>query len=264
MIIDSRQLVKELLADLKKEFQKFEKVVLAAVIIGEDAAGLSFLLQKQKVAQILGIKLKIYQFSADISNEELIEKIEKISQNKEIKGIIIQLPLPAKFNLVRILNGLPAEKDVDALGSCPFVLAPAAGVVKLLFEKHNIDCQNKRIVINGFGRLVGKPVYHWLKKEFPASNIFVLEKDTPNKEQVIRRTDILISGVGKANLIPADWIEQGTMVIDFGCHFQKGRICGDVAPEAADKARLFTPTPGGTGPILVTMIFRNLLTLLLL
>ncbi len=260
MIIHGRKLAKELTAQLKKEFKKFKKVKLAAVTVGENPASISFLEQKKRMADSVGVELKIYKFSPEISTEELAEELKKLSQAELITGIIIQLPLPQKFNLTEILKVLPPQKDVDALLSHSPVLAPTVEVVRFIFERYQINPTNKKILLTGYGRLVGKPIYRWLKDQVLARNIFVVGKDTPKKEKerLIKTADILVSGVGKANLIPESWVKPGAVVIDFGFDVKNGKIYGDVSPQASKKAKLFTPTPGGTGPILVAMIFKNL------
>lgn len=262
MIIDGKKIGKEILSSLKKELSKFKKIILAIVVVGNNPASWSFLKQKEKIAKYLGIELKVYKFPSTISNKELILEIEKITEDEKVKGIIIQLPLPKKLNLSEVLKVIPPQKDVDALGEKPINLAPSVEVVKFIFKKYSIKYNDKSIVINGFGRLIGKPIYNWLKETVSLSNISIIEKNTLNKEKLIKKADIIISGVGKANLIPANLIKRNAVVIDFGYDFQKGKIYGDIEKESADKTRLFTPTPGGTGPILVAMIFKNLVNLL--
>ena len=264
MIINGKKLAKEILVDLKKEFKKFKKVILAAVVIGNNPASFSFLKQKQKTAEKLGVELKIYKFPASISNKKVIAEIEKICQKKETKGLIVQLPLPRKFNQSEILKSIPAKKDVDALGEKPFNLAPAVEVIRFIFKKYKINYKNKKIALIGLGKLVSQPIYYWLKEKVPQSNISVIQKNVSKKERekLIKTADILISGVGQANLVPAKWVKKGVVVIDFGYNFKKSKPYGDIEKKAASRARLFTPTPGGTGPILVGLIFKNLLNLI--
>lgn len=262
MIINGKKLAQEILADLKKKFKKFKKVTLAAIMVGDNPASFSFLKQKQKIAQKLGVELKIFKLSASFSNKKVITEIKKIAGKKQIKGIIVQLPLPEKFNSAKILETLPAQKDVDALGNKAVVLAPSVEVIKFVFKKYKINYRNKKIVINGLGNLIGQPIYNWLK--IVACDVLAIEKTAAIKKRkrLIQEADILISGAGKANMVPTKWIKKGTIIIDFGYDFIKGKIYGDVEKKASSKAKIFTPTPGGTGPILVAMVFKNLLNLL--
>lgn len=267
MLIDGKKIAQGLIDDLQKEFSKFQKVTVAAVVVGDDPASFSFLKQKQKKAQDIGIGLEIHKMPFDISEFELVNKIKILSGDERIKGLILQLPLPPRFlEISKILNAIPSEKDVDALSEKSIVLPPSVGVVKLLLEKYKINLANKKVVINGLGRLVGKPIYNWLRQqpELELGDLAAIEKDTSQKEreQLIKTADILISGVGKANLISSALIKKGAVVIDFGTARCGGKLCGDIEQVAAEKARLFTPTPGGTGPILVAIIFKNLLDLL--
>lgn len=264
MIIDGKKLAEELTVDLKKQFKKFKKIILAAIIIGNEPASLSFLKQKSRLGKILGIELKIYKLPAGVSEKRLIEEVKKLGRNKKIAGIIIQLPLAKRFNLEKILKALPANKDIDALSPKSLVFAPAIEVIKFIFKKYRIKPKNKKIVLIGLGRLVGKPIYFWLKSQKLSQNIFVIEENisADKRTDLIKRADILISGVGKANLISENLVKKGAIVIDFGYSFKKGKIYGDINKKAAVKARLFTPTPGGTGPLLVVMLFQNLFSLL--
>jgi len=260
VIINGKKLAQEIINSLTG---KFEKVILTIVVVDGNKSILSFIKQKQKVAEKLGITLKVFEFSNSVSETDVIEKIKYLGAEKEVKGIIVQLPLPKHFNSFRILNSVPKEKDVDALSSNAELLPVSVEAVRFILEKYKIDL-NKKIAIVGLGRLVGKPIYNWFSEKTNRNNISVIEIDTPvqNRNEIIENADILISGVGKANLISADIVKKGSVVIDFGYDFLQGKICGDVEKSASKKANLFTPTPGGTGPILVSMIFKNLFNLL--
>ncbi|MEK7482557.1 MAG: bifunctional 5,10-methylenetetrahydrofolate dehydrogenase/5,10-methenyltetrahydrofolate cyclohydrolase [Patescibacteria group bacterium] len=261
MIIDGKKLAAGLLSDLAKEFAFKKGLTVAAIVAGDNPAALSFIKQKEKIAWLLGIELMILNLSETADESDFISEIKKLNIDDNISGIIVQLPLPGHIPADKILSFIAPNKDIDALGPSPLVLAPAVKVCQFIFEKYNIDLVDKKIVVAGQGRLVGKPVADWLASQ----NIraFVINRDTleDEKESLIREADVLISGVGQAGLIQANWIKGGAAVIDFGCDFKDGKIAGDIAPQAGERAGLFTPTPGGTGPILSCFIFDNLLCL---
>ncbi len=262
MIIDGRKIAKEVLSRLEKEFVKFGKVKIAAFVVGDNPASFSFLKQKRKTAEKLGIEIIICHLPLNIEQERLGEKIKELNNNSAIKAIILQLPLPAGFGLEEITKEISPQKDIDALSSRSLVLAPAVEVVKLIFDKYQVDYRQSKITLVGFGRLTGKPIGEWLSSQ--AVDFFLVDENSSaeDRENRIKTTDILISGVGKANLVPAAWLKQGVVVIDFGYDFRENRIFGDFEQKGAEKAKLFTPTPKGTGPILVAMLFQNLLKLL--
>jgi len=259
MIINGKELSQYIIRRLRKEFSNFREVNLAIIAVGNNPSVFSFIKQKKRTADNLGVNLKVYRFQKSVSTRRLIQKIVELGKDKKIQGIILQLPLPENINPDDVISFIPPEKDVDGFVEKSVNLPPSVEVVKFLMRRHNINYRGKKVVIVGYGRLVGKPIYNWLKKK--NVKIFVIEKQTLLKERrkIIESADILISGVGKANLIPATWIKRNSIIIDFGYDFKNGKIYGDVSKNASKNALLFTPTPNGTGPILVAMIFRNLL-----
>ncbi len=260
MKVDGKKIATSIIEDLKSKFKE-NKAVLVLIAINPDKAILSFIEQKKKTAQRVGVELRIKELDQNITQQEVFSLLKEIGQDKEVDGIIVQLPLPNHLNEQDILDAIPKEKDVDALGKNAENLALSVETVKYIFNKYEIDMDHKVIVLNGFGKLVGMPLYHWFCSLGLKENVIVIKEDTCNKKDLIKKADILISGVGKANLIPSYWLKKGVIIIDFGCEVKQGRIFGDVEKTVKEKARIFTPTPGGTGPILVALIFRNLYSL---
>ena len=259
MIINGKELSQYIIRRLRKEFSNFKKVNLAIIAVGNNPSVFSFIKQKKKTADNLGVNLKVFKFQKSVSTKKLIQKIVELKKDKRIQGIILQLPLPENINPDDIISFIPPEKDVDGFVKKSINLPPSVEVVKFLIRKYNINYKDKKIAIVGFGRLVGKPIYDWFRKK--KVKIFVVEKQAPLKERkkIIKSADILISGVGKANLIPGTWVKKGSVIIDFGYDFKNGKVYGDVSKNASKNALIFTPTPNGTGPILVAMVFKNLL-----
>ena len=260
MIIDGRKLAGEIAGKLKNK-NKLPRLTIGAVLVGGNAASLSFLKQKSKTAEKSGIGFKVFEFDSRIAAARLKREILKLNQDKNINGIIVQLPLPKHVNPDEILAAIDPKKDVDALSKRPLVLAPTLGAVKFIFKKYRIGYKDKEILIIGRGRLVGQPIYEWLVKE--NKRVKVIDERQKNRfPKFTRNADIIISGVGKGGLIKGEMIKRGTILIDFGFDRKDGKITGDFDfKSCAKKAKLITPVPSGMGPIMVAMLFKNLVKL---
>lgn len=277
MVLNGKKLAGELLTELKKEFKKLPPPMAGAVLVGKNPASESFLKQKAKVAEFLNVNFKISRFGEKIGTKKLCKEILKLSKNEKISGIIIQLPLPKHIKMGLVLKTIDPKKDIDALSKNPKVLAPTVEAVKFIFQKYKIGLKNKNILVVGSGRLIGQPIYDWLnaqksyrrsmRSEVKIKIINVKQKNQLPK--LAREADIVISGVGKASLINGNMIKRGlpagrhgAVLIDFGFDRKNGKISGDFDFEScAKKAKIITPVPGGMGPIMVAMLFKNLLKL---
>ncbi|HRY76791.1 MAG TPA: bifunctional 5,10-methylenetetrahydrofolate dehydrogenase/5,10-methenyltetrahydrofolate cyclohydrolase [Candidatus Paceibacterota bacterium] len=265
VIVDGKNLAREVLDDLKPFFA-VRKTALAVISVGDNPASSSFIKEKSRVAGVLGIEFLHFNFTSDVSNKFLRAKIGEIVRRDFIKGVIIQLPLPKKFNVQYLLNAIPVEKDPDLLNERSFgafltgrfkIIPPAAEVVKIILEKYGINPQGKVCAVFGAGRLVGLTVANWLTQE--KATVFIINEFTKQPEKIAKKADILISGVGEPGLITKKMIKKGAVVIDFGYGLKNGKIKGDVDFEKVKKrSSLITPTPGGTGPLLVAALFQNL------
>ncbi|GIW66906.1 MAG: bifunctional protein FolD [Candidatus Parcubacteria bacterium] len=267
MIIDGKKLAEEILTNLKEKRKNYEKLKIAAFLIGKEEEKLSFLKIKQKFAQELNIEFRIYEIDENLPKRKVRRFISQILKHKTIQGAIFQLPIPEKFSTQYLLNSIPAKKDIDCLSSRmlgkfytdSFIIRPpAVEVVDFLKEKYNLEFKGKNVLIVGYGRLVGKPLVHY----FANFNSTVIIAQSQTKiEEYLRIADVIVSGVGKANLIQD--CQKVAVLIDFGYSFENGRIFGDLDFEKLkNKASLITPTPGGTGPILVAKLFENFFKLL--
>ena len=241
MIIDGRGLAGEIIGNLKKK-NKPPRLSIGVVLVGGNAASISF---PKRTRRLLLHK----------------KEILKLNQYKNINGIIVQLPLSKHVNPDEILAAIDPKKDVDALSKRPLVLAPTLEAVKFIFKKYRIGYKDKEILIIGRGRLVGQPIYKWLVKE--NKRVKVIDERQKNRfPKFTRNADIIISGVGKGGLIKGEMIKRGTILIDFGFDRKDGKITGDFDfKSCAKKAKLITPVPGGIGPIMVAMLFKNLVKL---
>ena len=274
------------------------KKILAAVLVGENSASVSFLRQKEKAAKELGIDFRVYEFPENILQDELIQKTEALAEQESVGGLIVQLPLNERIDNREILNAIPPKKDVDVLGERALgafyagrskVLPPAVGVVEEIITNYKparpaggparpaggLQIANLRIVVIGSGSLIGKPISIWLERK--TAELIILNSKTKNIKEKLKDADVIISGAGKPNLFSAEDVKENAIIIDFGYSFIDGKISGDFnassienckpARPAGGPARSagglkienlrYTPTPGGTGPILVAKIMEN-------
>lgn len=243
MIIDGKHIAEEIIAALEKERGDFSALSLAVISEGEDAATESFIKIKSRVAARLNVEVRRYTPS-------------QISEALECDGIIVQLPIP---NAAELLASLPSEKDVDAITEGKkIVRAPVAEAVSEIFVRHNIAAAGKKAVVLGAGKLVGAPVAELLKDL--GADVSVITKNEGTLSDM-KDADIVVLGAGEPGLIKPEMLKEGVILIDAGTSEASGRLAGDANPACAEVASIFTPVPGGIGPIAVAMIFKNLFTL---
>ncbi|MEI6495003.1 MAG: bifunctional 5,10-methylenetetrahydrofolate dehydrogenase/5,10-methenyltetrahydrofolate cyclohydrolase, partial [bacterium] len=199
------------------------------------------------------------EYTDEITEEELAEQVQRLADDSGINGIIVQLPLPKHINASKILNLVPAHKDVDALNADASVLSPVTGAIREILERNNVDLNNKKIVVVGKGKLVGMPTAIWLSQE--GYEVEIVDKNTKDLAGVLQDADVIISGAGVAKLIKPEAIKEGVILIDAGTSEDGGALVGDADSACAGKCSLFTPVPGGVGPITVAVIFKNLASL---
>jgi len=257
MVIDGKKIAAEIIAQLKS-LPRPDKI-LAAVLLGDNSQSKSFLKQKEIMAKDLRVEFQLFQFKEDILEADLIEEIKKIGNDEEIGGIIVQLPLPKHYGREKILGAVNFKKDVDALTleSQKLVNPLPVEVVKDIIQFVGEDIKNKSVAVVGRGFLVGKPIMDWLDKIGVKYVLFHSKSDLSE----IKKADLVISGVGKGGLINPEMLKSGAGVIDFGYDMVDRKIKGDFAVSKVNSqmsnVSFYTPTPGGTGPILVAEIFKN-------
>ncbi|MCB9811664.1 bifunctional 5,10-methylenetetrahydrofolate dehydrogenase/5,10-methenyltetrahydrofolate cyclohydrolase [Candidatus Nomurabacteria bacterium] len=213
---------------------------------------------KRKKAAEVGIATNVIEFPADITTEEVIASINHATIQTD--GVIVQLPFPAAVDTDRVLQVVPVSLDVDALryvdAEHHTVLPPVVGAIDEIAQRYAVSLLGRNVVVVGQGRLVGKPAAKWATAL--GANVTVIDKDTDAPEVLFKEADIIISGAGKAGLIKPEMVKDGVIIFDAGTSEEGGELRGDVDPSCADKARLFTPVPGGIGPITVAVLLRNL------
>ena len=269
-LLDGKKLSEKILADLKREIKKSNlKLRLAVIQVGENSASQIFINQKKKACKLVGVDFKLYRFDEKISPQGLKKEIIKNVRNLANSGIIIQLPLPKKFLPEEFLNLILEEKDIDVLSEESLgkfyqgtlkILPPTVNGILGLLKNYKIELKGKNVVVIGAGRLVGFPLAIQLLKE--KATLAVLNEFTKDAPSFIKKANILISGVGKPNLIRGDIVKKGVVVIDAGSSMQKGKLLGDVDfKSVSKKASYITPVPGGVGPLTVACLLENLVKL---
>lgn len=269
MLIDGKAIAKEIevrLTDICATF--LVKPTLAIVVVGDDPVIESFVRIKKKVGERIGVVVAEYCFSKEVSGEELIHAIKKLGADPAVHGIIIQLPIPDTLDVQAVLNAVPLSKDVDVLASDSVaafrrgdakILPPVAGAIQEILERAQVNVSGKEVLVLGHGRLVGAPAALLLRHNL--AHVTVIDKPVADLSTHVRESDIIISGVGSPNLITPQMLKEGVVLIDAGTSEEGGKIVGDADPRCADVASVFTPVPGGVGPLTVVMLFKNLLAL---
>jgi methylenetetrahydrofolate dehydrogenase (NADP+)/methenyltetrahydrofolate cyclohydrolase len=275
----SNQIKDEITEDVQKMKDKGEKVPhLAAIIVGNDGASLTYVGSKVRACKRVGFESTLVQMSNTTSEVELLEKIEELNHDEDIDGFIVQLPLPPQINTQKVLLAVDPNKDVDgfhpmnfgkmALDMSTFIPATPFGILELI-ERYGVETQGKHTVVIGRSHIVGRPMSILMgRKGFPGnSTVTVTHSHTKNIADITRQADIVISALGVPNFLKADMVKEGVVVIDVGITrvpdktTEKGyRITGDVDFEnVSKKASFITPVPGGVGPMTIAMLLKNTL-----
>lgn len=271
-LLDGLKLSEKIEKTVAKEVSDFKQKkniapCLAVVLAGSNAASELYVKKKQEACKRVGIKSLKFDFSENVSEKELLEKVEEINADKNIHAAIIQLPLPKHINKIKILNSLCPCKDADGFtcwnlgktiqGEEEFLPATVQGIISLL-EEYKINLKGKHAVIVGHSLIVGRP----LAEAFLNRNatVTVCHKETKNLANHTKQADVLVSAVGKVNLITAKMVKKNAIVIDVGINKIGGKTVGDVDFEnVKKKASFITPVPGGVGPMTVASLLENTL-----
>lgn len=238
---------------------------LGVILVGKDKPSQTYVRKKEEAAKKVGMDFVLKQLCEESATQDVIKKIIELQNDNSLSGLIVQLPLPKHIDTNTVLNAINPKKDVDCLTyvnlgklvmQTHIIVPPTPGAVMSVLNKIGAELKGKDVVIVGTGKLVGKPLAIMLMNEqatVTACNVFT--KDI--KEKCLK-ADIIVSAVGKKNLIRKDMIKEGAIVIDTGVDFVKGVMSGDVnVSDALSKASHVTPTPGGIGPITVSRLLYN-------
>ncbi|MEK7151039.1 MAG: bifunctional 5,10-methylenetetrahydrofolate dehydrogenase/5,10-methenyltetrahydrofolate cyclohydrolase [Patescibacteria group bacterium] len=270
ILFDGKSIAEEVKIALKQEAGLLGYPLrLGIVMVGKNPVSETFVALKEKFARDVGVETRRYEFEEDITTNDLRARMNDIVHEPQNRGIIVQLPLPAQIDTQSILNTVVPEKDVDMLSARSVgdsqvgkgkALPPVVGAVKILFEKNAIEVKNKKVVVIGYGRLVGQPLSVWLLAN--GAQVTVIADEKQFDASVLKSADIIISGVGKPKYIKGGMIKDGAVVVDVGTSEMNGEVVGDVDFDSVSRVASFlTPVKGGVGPLTVAMVFKNLLIL---
>ena len=271
-IIDGKKISQEIKDELKEKVAAMhaqgQEVTLAVVLVGQDPASFVYVRNKKRACEYIGIRSLSYELAEDTSEEEVLALIDKLNGDKDVNGILVQLPLPKHMDEDKITRAIDPLKDVDgfhpqnvgalSIGLPGFVSCTPAGIIQLLKRSH-IDMEGKHCVIVGRSNIVGKPMALLMLRE--NATVTVTHSKTKDLASVTRQADILIVAIGKKQFITADYVKEGVVVIDVGMHRdENNHLCGDVAyDEVASHCSAITPVPGGVGPMTIAMLMHNCL-----
>lgn len=266
-IIDGKAIAQEFRAELKQKIERFEIVPgLAVVIIGEDPASQIYVRNKVKACEELGIRSYVYALPETTTQEQAETLLDALAEDRNIHGILLQMPLPKHLNVASATAHIPFEKDVDGFSAQNLGLlmlqkeriaaCTPSGIMKLL-EKEEIDVAGKHAVVLGRSDTVGKPMSMLLLNA--NATVTICHSKTEDLETICQTADILVSAVGKAKFVTANMVKPGAVVIDVGMNRdENGKLCGDVDFEnVKDKTSYITPVPGGVGPMTIAMLMYN-------
>lgn len=275
----SEQIKQEIAEEVKQMKVSGQKVPhLAAVLVGNDGASLTYVGSKVKSCEQVGFESTLITLPAEITEAELLQKIDELNKNPEIDGYIVQLPLPKHIDSQKVLMAVDPEKDVDgfhpanfgkiALDMDAFIPATPFGIMELL-KRYNVETKGKHVVVVGRSHIVGRPISILLSQKGNPGNatVTLTHSYTPNIQEVTKQADIIVMALGIPEFLKGDMVKEGVTVIDVGItrledkNAPKGyRIVGDVDFEqVSKKADFITPVPGGVGPMTIAMLLKNTL-----
>lgn len=281
-ILDGRKMADEVLLEVKGEVEEWvgqghRRPHLTAILVGEDPPSKTYVKHKMVAAAFTGISSTTIKFNANIEEHRLCEEIHKLNTDSEVDGILIQLPLPACIDERRVCNMVAPEKDVDGfhivnvgracVNQDSLIPATPAGVIEML-KRAGIKTMSKRVVVVGRSKNVGMPIAMLLHSNGGNATTTICHRYTPHDDlkRATLNADIIIVATGTPNLITADMVTEGCVVVDVGVNqvfepFQgRVRLVGDVSfEEVSKKASVITPVPGGVGPLTVAMLMKNTL-----
>ncbi len=268
MIIDGKKIAVGIIEKLKEHQEEWQGKFMGAMLVGDDLASENFLNQKKRVAEELGISFRLHRAPEGVTTDDLRAEIGMLTRPKNCGGFLVQLPLPESINKHYVLNAIPKEKDVDCLSEKALgafytgrgEVAPPA--VEALEEILNLQIANRKslrdlkVVLIGAGFLIGKPLGFWLQNR--VGELTVFDSTVKGIPARLKDADVVVSGTGVAGIFSAKDIKEGALVVDFGYSREGNKIYGDFDPDGEEDRNIsYTPTPGGTGPILVAKLYEN-------
>lgn len=268
--IDGKKISSDIKEELKEQVKQLKEegvsVCLAVIQVGNDPASSVYVNNKKKACAYVGINSRSYELPEDTSEQTLLDLVQKLNEDPEVNGILVQLPLPKQIDEDKVIRTISPDKDVDGfhpvsvgrlwIGEKGFLSCTPAGVIQLL-KRSGIEIKGKECVIIGRSNIVGKPMAALLLRE--NATVTVAHSKTKDLKSIAKRADILIVAIGKAKFITKDYIKEGAVVIDVGMHRdEQNHLCGDVdCEDVSSVVSAITPVPGGVGPMTIAMLMNN-------
>lgn len=272
IIIDGKEFSKKILEEISNEQKEIVErknlrpAGLAVIIVGENPASQVYVRNKTRACEKVGFYSETIKLEENISEDDLIKKIEELNENDKIDGILVQLPLPKHIDELKVINSIKPEKDVDGFSNVNvgkmvigdesgFLSCTPYGIIQLL-EGYDIDVDGKDVVVVGRSNIVGKPMAMMLIQK--GATVQVCNSRTKDLSKKLKKADIIVVAVGVPRMIKATDVKEGVVVIDVGINRVDGKLCGDVDYEdVAQKASYITPVPGGVGPMTIASLIKN-------
>lgn len=268
-IVDGKKIANKIFARLQGEVSVLKQQginpKLGVFLIGDDKPSHTYVKKKGEACKTIGVDFLLKKYEENVTEGELIEDIKKVQREDDLTGLIVQLPLPKHIDADRVIKNIKPEIDVDCLTENNLgklivgnycIEPPTPGAILEVIKHHDIELKGKNVVLVGAGTLIGRPLANLLFHQ--KATVIVCNSATKNMRILTRKADILITGVGKNNLITGDMIKKGAVVIDAGVCFVEDKMYGDINfDEIKEKASLVTPTPGGVGPLTVAKLVEN-------
>ena len=266
-LLDGKKLRDKILAELKLKIDKFEKKpTLVVILVGENSASKIYVNNKKKTAEKLGINSKVLQYPQNITEAELLNKIEELNNDDTVTALLVQLPLPEHISKEKVINTINPKKDVDGFtpenfgklfsGEEPTVYPCTPKGIMLLLAEYNIEVEGKHVVIVGRSNIVGKPLSQMMLNK--NATVTICHSKTQNLADIIKTADVVVSAVGK-NVIKGEMLKNDCVVVDVGIFKdENGKTRGDVDFATASLvASYISPVPGGVGPMTITSLMLN-------
>ncbi|MEC7880529.1 MAG: bifunctional 5,10-methylenetetrahydrofolate dehydrogenase/5,10-methenyltetrahydrofolate cyclohydrolase [Chloroflexota bacterium] len=281
MLIDGKEISKKILKEISNDLYKISKNLgrppsLSIILVGNNSASETYVKAKIKACNQIGIKGELIRFDVNVQSKALMDEIDKLNNNSDIDGILLQLPVPKNLNERELIEHINPLKDVDGLtaenigllnsGSPRFIPATPYGIMEI-FNRIGITLPGKKVVIIGRSNIVGRPLFSLMsgKGENSNSTVTLCHRYTKNLTEFTLQADIIIVAVGSANILDGSMVKEGAIIIDVGINRVEDkskksgyRLIGDVDFKTANKkASYITPVPGGVGPMTITMLMKN-------
>ena len=252
---------------LKEEFLKLDKKACLAIIHYPDGANSSYLKGRMKIAEELNVDIKVYEINENDTTSSILNVIETLNNNKDVHGIMVDRPLPRKFDESSILASISIEKDVDGYGysnlgkllsnqNC-FVSATPQAAVRLV-DFYNIDLTGKDVLVIGRSINVGKPLSLLLLNK--NATVTIAHSKTVDLKQKCKKADVIFLALGKANFLTKNDVNENTIIVDIGINYdENGKLCGDASKECYDIVKAYSPVPGGVGVLTNVCLMENVL-----